>query len=112
MTSNSLRRLIGPGHRPYRKSAGMTILLLLMFLIMTVPATAQQRTLVLPLKINAPTAADKLTRIADQTLQETLQAKGEKMLPRSEAEAVFAYNKTWPPSAEKLLAFTAGKEID
>jgi outer membrane protein insertion porin family len=111
MTYDFLRRHPGSTQRFAGMAAGAMVLLLLL-LILAAPAAAQQKTLFLPLKINAPADDLQLTELADQALQETVRARGEEMLAREEAKAVFPYDETWPPSREKLRAFAAGKEID
>ena len=111
MTYDLLRRHPGSDQRSARLTAG-AILLVMLLLVLAAPAAAQQKTLFLPLKINAPADGGQLTELADQALQAAVRTKGEEMLPRGEATAVFTYDETWPPSREKLQAFAAGKEID
>ena len=86
--------------------------MLLLLLNLASPAAAQQKTLFLPLKVNAPAENAQLAELADKALQTAVQAKGEEMLPREKAKAAFDYEGAWPPPMEKLRAFAAGKHLD
>jgi len=88
--------------------------LLLAVLFFTAPhntlAAESPNTLVLPFKINTPTDKTRLTHSADTALTKSLEANPArmqtfKMLPRTEAERIFDYSSTWPPSLEALQKF-------
>lgn len=84
------------------------VLFFLIFLIPPQQSRAEERnianTLILPLKINAPTEQEKaeLTSKSDQILQSLTQDKGQAVMPRSEASIKLSYD-TWPPVMNKVL---------
>ncbi len=90
------------------------IVLLTVLLLSAAPISAlaveNPSTLVLPLKINTPTDRARLTHTIDTALEKALGAsparmKAFKMLQRSEAENVFDYAASWPPSLDSLQKF-------
>lgn len=91
--------------------AALAILALLVF---SAPASSmaaeKPNTLVLPFKINTPSDKTRLTQTVDEALTKALEASSAslrtfKMVPRREAEEIFNYEASWPPSHETLLHF-------
>lgn len=74
-------------------------------------SAAEQKTVFLPLKINAADQAG-MTQQADQLLEKVLAGTGISMLSRSEAGAMINYNAGWPPPAKALAAIAQGKNVD
>jgi outer membrane protein insertion porin family len=71
----------------------------------------EQNTLFLPLKINAPEAANTAA-VADRALEQEVMAKGMRMMPRTQAEKAVEYGGAWPPSTAALtkIAEAAGAD--
>ena len=61
----------------------------------------EQNTTFLPFRINAPDAA-KVAGPADKALEQEVQAKGMKMMSRSQAEKLISYTGAWPPPPAAL----------
>lgn len=81
-------------------------------------AAEKPTTLVLPLKINTQDDKESLTAATDAALAKALQSspsykKAFKMLPRIEAENIFDYAASWPPSLATMQEFgsTAASDI-
>ena len=64
---------------------------------------AQINTLLLPLKINSQTDAEKLAVESDKAVANALKGKNLTFMPRAEAAKALDYSKSWPP-ADKTLA--------
>lgn len=83
----------------------LAFLLPLICLITLIPVpgqAAEQNTAFLPLKINAPDAAE-VARKADAALAKELAEKNFVLIPRTEAVKMVDYNGPWPPPAGKLV---------
>jgi outer membrane protein insertion porin family len=95
----------------------LVVLSLLAFVfIATSPvlASEQPNTLFLPLKVNVPTDRARITEKVDTALQDALAASSARrasfrMMSRIDAEKLFDYKTSWPPSISELHTFAEQK---
>ncbi|HSR36108.1 MAG TPA: outer membrane protein assembly factor BamA, partial [Desulfurivibrionaceae bacterium] len=78
----------------------------------TQAAPPRSAAIFLPFKINSATSQEALTAQADQTLQETLAAKGIAMLARGEVAKHITYQKSWPPAVDAVMALPGAKNAN
>jgi outer membrane protein insertion porin family len=100
-------------NRNNRKVLSILPLLAALFLLTFVPpgAAAGQRTVFLPLKINAENK-QQVQKQVDQAFRKALAAKGMDMMSRSKAEQLVDYQGNWPPPSTILsrVAGTTGQD--
>ncbi len=88
-----------------------SLICLVALLIPAPGSAAEQNTAFLPLKINAPDAAE-VARKADAALSRELAEKNFALIPRARAEKMVDYSGSWPPPARTLakVAETTGHD--
>ena len=83
-----------------------------LFFLAPIPVkAATQNTAFIPFKINAPDTTET-ARQADELLQQALERKSLKMMPREEAIQLVDYRGTWPPVAETLTKISEQTGFD
>jgi len=75
-------------------------------------APARSAAIFLPFKINSAASPEALTAKTDQALQDALAAKGIPLLARGEVARHINYQKSWPPTADALMALPGVKNAN
>ena len=92
----------------------LVCLICLPFIVSSPASAADQKTVFLPVKVNAQKDTQELSVQVDSAFREALVDKNVTMLTRPEAEKLVSYSGAWPPSSadlQKIAQTTAATNI-